>query len=116
MMNGSGKIMISFVLGWVWLMSAGACNTAEIKHRANQSDLHITAEAIPLNGGWGYKIEVNNHPFIYQNQIPCMAGSRPFPSEKCAMALAHVVMKKIKKGQLPSVTLAEVKEITGINQ
>jgi hypothetical protein len=83
---------------------------------SNQSELHITAEAIRVKGGWGYKIDVNNRPFIYQNQIPCITGNKPFPSEKCAISVANVVMIKIAHGQLPTLTIAELEKASGIKE
>lgn len=90
-----------------------SCNRPDTA-KSNQTGLHITSEAIELKGGWGYKIEVNNHPFIYQNQIPCIPGDKPFPTKESAMAVAQVVVNKIAKGQLPSISLAELEKVTEI--
>ncbi|MGH2645074.1 MAG: DUF4907 domain-containing protein, partial [Chitinophagaceae bacterium] len=85
-----------------------------VPKNTNQESLHITSEAIQINGGWGYKIDVNNHPFIYQSQMPCIQGKRPFPTKESAMAVAKVVMNKIAHGQLPSISIAELERVTSI--
>lgn len=113
-MNIKGKIRAAFFTGLALPILVISCNNAKVTKNKNQTNLHITSAAIQLKGGWGYKIEVNNHPFIYQNQIPCIPGDKPFPTKESAMAVAQVVMNKIAKGQLPSISMAELEKATDI--
>lgn len=112
-MNIKVKKVATFLTGLILVIVAASCNRPDAA-KNNQAGLHITSEAVQLKGGWGYKIEVNNHPFIYQNQIPCIPGDKPFPTKESAMVVAQVVMNKIAKGQLPSISMAELKKVTDI--
>jgi hypothetical protein len=112
-MNIKVKILAIFLTGLILVVMVASCNRPDAA-KNNQAGLHITSEAIQLKGGWGYKIEVNNHPFIYQNQIPCIPGDRPFPTKESAMAVAQVMMNKIAKGKLPSISMAELEKVTDI--
>lgn len=111
-MSKKKKIVIGSLIALGIILSGIVCFRAI--GPMHHSGLHVTAEAIQLSGGWGYKIDVNNHPFIYQNQIPGVPGNKPFPTKGSAMAVADLVMNKIEHGQLPSVTPAELKSLTGI--
>lgn len=115
MMLKRRKILTGSYLILALIIAGIACVRAFSSRNSNRSDLHITAEPIQLSDGWGYKIEVNNRPFIYQNQIPCIAGNKPFPTEKSAMAVAQVVLKKIEHGQLPTITLSELTRASGLH-
>ncbi|MGH2642691.1 MAG: DUF4907 domain-containing protein, partial [Chitinophagaceae bacterium] len=70
-MNVKLKILVVSLTGLI-LAIVISCNSTPVPKNTNQESLHITSEAIQINGGWGYKIDVNNHPFIYQSQIPCI--------------------------------------------
>lgn len=113
-MNISRKISGAFLSGLILVVMIAACNRAKVAQNTDQQSLHVTAEAIQLKGGWGYKIDVNHHLFIYQNQIPCITGNKPFPTKESAMAVANVVMNKIAHGQLPAITIAELEKVTDI--
>lgn len=71
----------------------------------------VTASAVHIEGGWGYKIEVNHKLFIYQRQIPCLAGDQLFPTKESALAVAHMVTEKLLKGENPSLTKREVERV-----
>lgn len=113
-MNIKGKVGVVFSIGLILSFITTSCNNVKVSKNKNQANLHITSEAIQLKTGWGYKIEVNNHPFIYQSQIPCIPGDKPFPTKESAMAVARVVMNKIEHRQLPSISMAELKKVTHI--
>lgn len=65
-----------------------------------------------INQTWGYDIYVNRVLFIHQPTIPCYAGRNGFASRKDALAVAELVITKIRKGQVPpTVTKAELKAL-----
>ena len=61
---------------------------------------------------WGYDIYVNRVLLIHQPTIPCYAGPDGFASRKDALAVAELVITKIRKGQMPpTVSKTELKAL-----
>lgn len=58
--------------------------------------------------GWGYDIYKKNDLYIQQPFIPVKTGREPFVSEKQAGRAADMVLEKLKKGQLPVLSKAEI--------
>lgn len=58
---------------------------------------------------WGYDIYVNRVLLIHQPTIPCYSGPNGFATRKEALAVAELVITKIRKGQMPpTVTKTEL--------
>jgi Domain of unknown function (DUF4907) len=76
--------------------------------------VEITDAAFQIDHGWGYKIMVNGKLYIYQNQIPAIAGYHLFASEQQALAVADLVVAKMRKGLIPRVTISELEELNVI--
>jgi hypothetical protein len=74
----------------------------------------VTAQVMQLDGGWGYKIEVNHRLYIYQDEIPCLPGKHLFPTRQSAMAVAQMVREKLIQGKSPAVTRAELEQVMPI--
>lgn len=74
--------------------------------------LSVSTKAVRLeHGGWGYKVEVNHKLYIFQQQIPCLEGEHPFPTQEAALAVAEIVQQKILRGVDPSVTIEELEGV-----
>jgi hypothetical protein len=58
--------------------------------------------------GWGYRILVNHHPFLYQPIIPVLSGHHPFPTEAEALKTGSLVIEKLKSGQRPILTRVDL--------
>lgn len=58
--------------------------------------------------GWGYEIKVDHKTFVRQESIPAIAGDRPFGSKEDAKKTGELVVRKLIKGNLPSLSAAEV--------
>ena len=67
--------------------------------------------AIEVPGGWGYDILQDGHPFFHQNIMPGLSGNRVFRSKEDALATGQVVCDKILKGEPPSVTEKEMRDL-----
>lgn len=79
---------------------------------AAPDSLEVDVTAVRLDqGGWGYKVNVNHRLYIYQRQIPCVSGARPFPTRETALSVAEVVRRKILQGEDPSVTMEELARV-----
>ncbi len=76
----------------------------------------LQVEAVPLhtNSGWGYEIVVGHKTFIHQQFIPAIQGEKAFATKEDAMKTADLVVSKIVKGKLPSITMADLSSL-GIN-
>ena len=59
--------------------------------------------------GWGYDILVDRKVFIHQDFIPAVQGRMGFDSEVHAEMAARTIMNKMKKGEKPFITQAELK-------
>jgi hypothetical protein len=81
------------------------------KKTTTGNNIAVTAVPLHLQGGWGYKIEVNHRLYIYQNQIPCLPGKQLFHSKATAMAAADIVVQKIIHGEPPAISKDELEKI-----
>src|SRR5262245_30097023 len=61
--------------------------------------------------GWGYDILVDGKLFIHQESIPSIKGNRGFQKKEQAILTAQLIINKMKRGELPTVTTFEVGQI-----
>lgn len=54
--------------------------------------------------GWGYEILAGQELLIKQSFIPAVSGFKSFETEQQAIQAAQLVIKKIKKGTIPSLS------------
>ena len=73
----------------------------------------ITYQLIPgINNTWGYDILVNNKLTIHQPSVPSLPGNEGFKTKEGAEKVARLVIKKIKKGEMPpSIDEKELKKL-----
>ena len=76
----------------------------------------ITYKLIPgINKTWGYDILVDNRMKIHQPSIPGQPGNEGFKTREGAKKVAKLVIKKMKKGEMPpSIDIKELKELSAI--
>jgi hypothetical protein len=68
-----------------------------------------------INKTWGYDILVNNKLTIHQPSVPAMPGNEGFKTKEGAEKVARLVIKKMKKGEMPpSVDAEELKKLKAI--
>jgi len=87
-----------------------------LKNIHSKNDLHkgmLQVEAIPLhsNAGWGYEIVVGHKVFIHQQFIPAIQGEKAFATKEDAMKTADLVVSKIVKGKVPSITMSDLSSL-----
>lgn len=63
--------------------------------------------------GWGYDILRKEKVYIHQPFMPAVEGETPFRDKKSARKTGRLVVKKIRRHQLPAVSEEEIKSITG---
>ena len=76
----------------------------------------ITAKLIPSEAKtWGYDILVEGERFIHQPSKPGLPGNRGFDTKEKAQRVADLIIKKMKKGEMPpSVSIAEMKQLNAL--
>jgi hypothetical protein len=76
----------------------------------------ITYNLIPgINRTWGYNILVDNKLTIHQPSIPSLPGNEGFKTKEGAEKVAKLVIKKMKKGEMPpSIDEKELKKLKAI--
>ena len=76
----------------------------------------ITHQLIPgINNTWGYDILVDNRMKIHQPSIPGQPGNEGFKTREGAEKAAKLVIKKMKKGDMPpSIDAKELKKLKAI--
>lgn len=89
------------------LICAGGFYYRTAKQKANDM-LPVEAVAFPINGGWGYKVVVNGHTYIYQDVIPGLQGNQVFKSKEDALKVGQRVVYKLVHHQLPAITAQEL--------
>ena len=64
---------------------------------------------------WGYDIYIEKRLFIHQPSIPGLPGNEGFKIKADADKVARLVIKKIKKGEMPpSVTIEEMNKLKAL--
>ena len=71
----------------------------------------ITATIFQGLNGWGYDILVNDKLFIHQESIPAQLGKTGFTEKKQAEKTARLIINKMERGELPTVTTFELEQI-----
>jgi len=76
----------------------------------------ITYQLIPgISSTWGYDILVDNKLTIHQPSIPSLPGNEGFKTKESAEKVAKLVIKKMKKGEMPpSIDEKELKKLKAI--
>lgn len=60
------------------------------------------------SNAWGYEILVDTLPFIYQPFIPGIPGNQSFQSAGEAQKCSELVLLKLQKKQIPSLSRKEI--------
>lgn len=74
--------------------------------------VQVRAVPVRVKGGWGYKILENGNLYIYQDQIPAIAGTHVFPSRASAQKVGDLVVRKLSQGKLPTITRRDLEELS----
>jgi hypothetical protein len=77
----------------------------------NEGRLPVELKTFQVGGGWGYDIRVGRDFAIHQDRIPAIPGNKPFINEAEALKAGRFIVEKLKKGKIPSFTLAELDDL-----
>ncbi len=87
-----------------------------INHPFKEKKNHISTTVFEGTHGWGYDILVNNELFIHQELIPAIQAQAGFQTKIQAEQAARLIINKMKRGQLPTVTTFELEPILSLNK
>lgn len=97
------------------IVSAGVLMCGFSEHTAKNKE-NISAKVFRSIDGWGYDILVNDTLFIHQEFIPAMTGRKGFPEKEQAEQTAQLIINKMKRGQLPTITTFELEQIFSLHE
>ena len=89
----------------IWIVTL---NNQDVKRKK------ITAKVFQGLNGWGYDILVNDKLFIHQESVPAQQGKAGFPEKKQAEHTARLIINKMERGELPTVTTFELEQIIAL--
>lgn len=101
------KMIKCFVTG-LFVVNVFACCSDSPKPN---DKLPVEVLAVPSKKGWGYEIWVDHKIFIKQNFIPAVSGYHAFTNKEQAVATGNLVLKKMKEGKPPLITLDDLKQL-----
>ncbi|MDC8004823.1 DUF4907 domain-containing protein [Aureisphaera galaxeae] len=73
---------------------------------------HSKIAQLSNSSHWYYEIYKNNQLIIKQSHIPGVKGIQGFQSKEEAQKVATVVVKKLVKGDFPTVSKEELEELS----
>jgi hypothetical protein len=69
-----------------------------------QKEQDLKVESIKVGHGWGYSITYNDKLIIKQTSIPVISEYKSFKTEKEALAVGQLVVKKLNANLSPTIT------------
>lgn len=103
------KLNNLIIVGVALIISATIWIVALNKQDAKRKK--ITAKVFQGLNGWGYDILVEDTLFIHQESIPARQGKTGFPEKKQAEQTARLIINKMERRELPTVTTFELEQI-----
>jgi len=88
----------------------------EFPQASRVAGARLTHRIIPAESNtWGYDILANGKLLIHQPGIPAVPGNRGFRNQAAAERVAQLVIRKIRKGEMPpTVTVPEMKQVKAL--
>ncbi len=98
-------VLLLLLLATVALFS---CNRHPASH---EGEVLVELKAVQNAAGWGYEIYVDKKLYIKQDHIPAVAGGKAFATKEDALKTGNVVKDKLEHGQVPAMTVEELKAL-----
>lgn len=80
----------------------------KISHKDGSDMLAVVVEPFEIRDGWGYRVNVDGHTYIYQDAIPGVPGNRVFHSKEDAFRVGKVVAEKLTHHKIPAMSQQEL--------
>ncbi len=78
---------------------------------SHEGEVFVELKAVQNTTGWGYEIYVDKKIYIKQDYIPAIGGAHSFATKEDALKTGKVVMDKLEHGQIPAMTVEELKAL-----
>ena len=105
-------MMSTIKKNWVYIIFAFSVIffvvTKLIKEKEQKDKVVFELRTFEYAWGWGYDILTNNKLYIHQEIIPAADGKKGFVSKDQAELIGNLVLNKLKKNQLPNISLHEL--------
>jgi uncharacterized protein DUF4907 len=79
--------------------------------RDPKDQMYVVLKPIHTEMGWGYDIWVDKGRFMHQPFIPAIPGRHGFKTKEDALAVGKIVYDRIIAGQMPMVSVEEIKDM-----
>jgi len=79
-----------------------------IQSKINPTDEYCL-NVVKVDTSWIYEISIKDKVFIRQEFIPVVKGKQVFQSKQDAETIGEIVLKKLIKKQIPTVTISDLK-------
>jgi hypothetical protein len=79
--------------------------------RNDKVNTEYSFKTFQTSNGWGYSIMKEDEQVIRQEQIPVIQGNIPFKNEDDAEKVARLVADKLNAGEMPTVTMKDLKDL-----
>ncbi len=93
------------------------CSCSQPDDRTNGQakgiDNNTVLKIFPVQGGWGYSIDVNGKKFIRQETIPVIQGQHPFATKGHAEKVGAWVASRIRHNEEFTLTLPVLQSLIG---
>ncbi len=113
MIKGGRASLYKWVLPVLILLATGIFIYIGFHRRmspgAGSGDILLELKPVQVKGGWGYLIYTDHKVYIRQTIIPAIPGSYPFRTREDALTIGQKVVDRLRAGQMPLVTSAEVR-------
>ncbi|HEX3009613.1 MAG TPA: DUF4907 domain-containing protein [Bacteroidales bacterium] len=104
-------IKVSIIILLLVTLAAVVVFIVHKKNKKNRSvKTEVTLDTFQTSIGWGYKINVNKKTFIYQPFIPVIETHEGFESKELAERVGNLVIEKLKRKEMPSLTIEDLKQ------
>ena len=74
----------------------------------NKSKTLLRLVPVQTSHGWGYRITMNNKPWIWQEFIPAAPGYQSFRNKEEALRVGNLVLQKLQQQRSPAVSVYEL--------
>ncbi|MBJ2172711.1 DUF4907 domain-containing protein [Aureibaculum sp. A20] len=100
-----------FIIGFVILLTTLIVFIVKKNNNFDASSKLYSIETFKVDQGWGYNILQQDKLFIKQNYIPAVKGNHPFFTKNDAYKTAKLVIKRLDKNKLPTITIEDLKHL-----
>ncbi|HEY8956087.1 DUF4907 domain-containing protein [Chitinophaga sp.] len=99
---GIAVVVLAFVIGKSYRPAT---------QQSGEDMVPVVVVPFEINNGWGYRVNVDGHTYIYQDVIPSIPGNHVFSSKEHAMRVGQFVAAKLTQHKIPSVSPQELKDM-----